>query len=340
VKEATIYVTFLSPLFSNLPPAIPIAYTRFDFDNLLTLLDILSTEFRAVRFVGGDPLMIPYMFDVLEFAYDKYNTITIETVGAAPMLKYGYAIRSYLNEGANIQILFNMLDPTPQVNDKYLGRGAWELAISGITLLSSTFNINPKVVFYVGEHSTHRYNIIFRLGFDIILRRAYGMKITNRSLLKAYKIAEQISDPERFFVDDPVYRALHFGERWTGEFVVTPDGKVYAHRYLLSTPVADLTKQDLDEALESHKQAIQSMMNRELKGKCAKCAYAEICGGGDPFFWPKKAIYDTACPIEEFKESEVLLPAGEENIENIEPMEEGEIVEDTGDNVAKAESEE
>ena len=308
MNTATLYLTFLSPFRQNIPPVVPNKHTIPSSKRLDSILDILAQTFSEIRIVGGDPLLLPNAPALLMRLGDLFDTIHIETYGSN-IFRAGYVIKDISTAGVNIDVTVRMLDPNPQITDSFLGPGAWEYAIGAITLLDATYEIRPNVAIYVGKHSTHSYNFLLGLGYKIILRRAYGMEVTPRSVATMFMLGEKY--PEHFIVEDYVYRAITAGERWLGDFVVDFDGNVYIHPYILK-PITNILEDE--NFMDTFHNRVEAMIAKRLAGKCAKCAYAGVCGGGDPFYW-KKSIQDVVCPIKEQAEEEII--SEEEQVEEV-----------------------
>lgn len=319
-REFTLFLTFYSPFGRNVPPTVPSKPDVPSFDKVATILDFLSQEFDAVRIIGGEPFVIPFFNDILDFASDRYRNITIESLGTGDVFRSAYLIKQHILEGANIDVAFQFIDMDPSVNDKVVGHGSWESVISSASLLQSTFDIHPKIILYVGSHSTHKYSLLANLGFDIILRRAYGLKVTERSMEAMFRLAQY----ESVTVDDCVLKAIQEGIPCSREqYVLDYDGNIYMSRYVPTTPIGNIFGMTMDDFLTTVSNAYEQIRNVQFGGKCARCAYIDICGGGDFHFWPdSQKKYDTVCPVHEEAVSELKV--------DTEPEQEGD--EDYSDN--------
>lgn len=299
MKEFYFFLTFYTPFKTNLPVSVPRQDSQPDYNKITTILNFLSQDFDTVHFIGGDPTILPIFNDVLDFAVERYRKIYIETPGAGPLLRVGYNIRQHLNDGADIEVRIPMLDMDPSIFDKYVGDGAWETALGAATLLDATLDIHPKIILYVGAHSTHRYQLLANLDFNLIVRRAYGMKVTPRSVAMMYELNKY----EEVEVDDYVIEAINGGQPAVfPRYVLDYDGNIYLSRYYVSesTKIGNIFGLTLDDFYNTVNAAFKPLQDAPLKGKCSRCAYAEICMGGDFHFWPSTSeAYDQVCPISE-----------------------------------------
>ena len=307
MKEYTFFLTFYSPYGRNLPPTVkvPTGPENHNIDKIFTILEFLSNEYDVLRIVGGEPFSVPFFNEVIDFAVKHYKKIIIETYGTGDVFRYSYNIRQHISSGADIEILIQMADLDSAINDKIMGYKAWENAISYATLLDSLFEIRPKFVLYVGSHSTHKYGLLKSLGYDVIVRRAYGLKISKRVMEVMFKLPEH--DIE---VEDCIYNSINKGVNCKDpHLVIDYDGNIYVFRWNASkdTVIANIfgmTMDDLNNVLEK---AYSVFNNVTLHGKCSVCAYKEICRGGDPLFWQSfEKAYDPLCPIEEPVEGKLV----------------------------------
>ena len=299
MKEYTLFLTFFSPFQKNIPPSVPNIPLIPDLNKTLTILDFMSQEFDAVRIVGGEPLITPTFNEIIDFAVERYREISVESIGAGDVFRSAYNIKRQISEGSDIEIIFQLIDMDPSVNDKVLGTGAWETVISAATLVQSTFDIPPKIAMYIGSHSTHRYSLLTKLGFDLILRRAYGMKVTERSVSTMFQLAQY----ENVTVEDCVYSAINNGYSCTmPKYVLDSNGNIYISRFApdVENPIGNVFGMTMEDIHNAVANAFKPIQEAKLGGKCSKCAYAEICGGGDFHYWESlKEAYDPVCPIRE-----------------------------------------
>lgn len=309
MKEYTLFLTFFSPFKNNIPITVPNIQNMPDLNKTLTILDFMTQEFDAVRIIGGEPFVTPLFNEILDFAVERYKKITIESLGAGDVFRAGYNIKRHISDGADIDIIFQMIDMDPSINDKVVGYGAWETAISAASLLQSTFDITPKIAMYIGSHSTHRYSLLTKLGFKLVLRRAYGMNVTERSVSAMFKL----STHEGVEVEDCVLSAISNGTSCSmPKYVLDVEGNIYLSRYKLDEPLGNIFGLTMDDLHDIVSNAYQLIQGATLGGKCARCAYAEICNGGDFHFWKSTdGAADPACPIREEAVAD-LVEEGEE----------------------------
>jgi len=347
MREYTLFLTFYTPLQRNLPVSVPVSSAKPNMDKVFTILNFMSRDFDAVHLVGGEPFILPTFNDILDFAVDRYSKIYIETMGTGDVFRAAYNIRQHISEGADIEVRINMLDMDPSVADKYIGAGSWEAALSAASLFKATFDIDPKIVMYIGSHSTHNYRLLAELGFDIILRRAYGMKVTEKSVAAMYQLAEY----DQVTVEDCVYSAIH-GKSPCVEpkYVIDFDGNIYLNRYnpIKEMQIGSIFGKTMEELTSLVEEYYEHLQNVKLTGKCARCAYAEICMGGDYLFWPSlDEANDQACPIreeavaeleqeeepeeEEYADESYIEENEDQDLDEMEPMTEEEFIESLED---------
>ena len=312
MKEYTFFLTFYSPYGNNLPPTIqtPQLPEQLNIDKIFTILEFLSSEYDTVRIVGGEPFSTPIFNEVIDFAVKYYKKIIVETYGAGDVFRYSYNIRQHITNGADIDILIQIADLDSTVNDRIMGYKSWENAISYATLLDSFFEIRPKFVVYVGSHSTHKYGLLKSLGYDVMVRRAYGLKISKRVMEVMFKLPEYGVE-----VDDCVYRAIKDGVNCKDPHLVLDyNGNIYLFRWNASedTVIGNIfgkTMDDLNALLEN---AFSTFSNVKLSGKCRTCVYRDICRGGDPLYWDSlEEAADQLCPVEEQEQPEKVVEVKE-----------------------------
>lgn len=328
MKEYALFLTFFSPFSRNIPPSVPNTPHIPNLDRTLSILDFMTQEFDAVRIIGGEPLIVPTFNEILDFAVDRYRKITIESMGTGDVFRAAYNIKRHISEGADIELIFQMIDMDPSVNDKVVGVGAWESAISAATLVQSTFDITPKIAMYVGSHSTHRYSLLMKLGFSIILRRAYGLKVTERSVATMFQLAKY----DGVDVEDCVFTAINTGISCSmPRYILDASGNIYMSRYApnVEQPLGNVFGLTMDELHNIVNNAFKPIQGAQLKGKCSKCAYAEICGGGDFHFWKSiDEAADTVCPVREEAVAEISEDQEEGELSVEEGVEEDEFIDE------------
>jgi len=318
VKDYYLFLTFYSPFRNNLPISVSNKPDVPSIDKITTILNFMSQEFDAVHLLGGEPFILPFFNDILDFAVDHYSKVYVETMGTGDVFRAAYNIRRHIKDGADIEVLVQLLDMDPAVADKYVGNGSWESAISSASLLKATFDVDPKIVMYIGSHSTHKYRLLADLGFELILRRAYGMKVTERSVANMFQLAEY----GQVTVEDCVLSAIKGGAPCVEpKYVLDFDGNIYLSRYYITDElkignVFGMTFDDLTNTVET---AYQKLQQVKLVGKCSRCAYAEVCMGGDFLFWPSlEQANDQACPVHEEAVVEINEETEEQAPEQIE----------------------
>ena len=311
MKEYTFFLTFYSPYGRNLPPTLPVPEKPEyqDINKINTILEFLANEYDAIRIVGGEPFVVPIFNEVIDTAVENYKKIIIETYGTGDVFRYTYNIRQHIANGHDIDIYIQLADLDSEINDKIMGFKAWENAISYATLLDSFFEIRPKFILYLSSHSTHKYSLLKKLGYDVVVRRAYGLKISKRVMEIMFKLPEYGVE-----VDDCIYNAIKHGVNCKDPHLnIDYNGNIYIFRWNASeeTKIGNIFGMTFDDLHELLEKAYSTFSKAKLGDKCRVCVYRDICRGGDPLFWDSlEDAYDPVCPIEERAE-DVLIEAEE-----------------------------
>jgi radical SAM protein with 4Fe4S-binding SPASM domain len=278
------------------------------------LLDRLAEvpAFRMVAFTGGEPLMRPDFFRILEYSQSLGFTHTMAT--NATLVTPGNAAR--LKE-LGVSIAAVSLDsPSAEVHDRIRGvPGAFEKAMRGIGALREagiTLQINVTVMGHTARELHRLFSYLAPLDPALVLvyqmvPLGRGEEIADLALARE-QYRELVSCLARWQkeggmmiepVAGPVYWAsllddagIHRGPRMAaaealihgcaagrGFVYIKPDGRVWPCPFLpldcgnvRETPFARICR-------DSPVMAALRDREHRLKGKCGRCDYIRICGG-------------------------------------------------------------
>ena len=178
-----------------------------DKDLLLSkIIEISQTSTATIRFGGGEPLLYPQLFELLEDCKDCHIPIAMTINGT--LLTAGKAKRL---KGYNIKSLTISIDGTEKYNDFFRGRGSFARACSGVENALNA-NICPSLAFTATslnyenlyDYVDHFYKMgirefyIFRYIPDISKKRSESFELDRKMLMKTtsaiLKIEKQYAD--------------------------------------------------------------------------------------------------------------------------------------------------
>lgn len=284
------------------------------------LIDYLAAmKVFNINFSGGEPLVRPDMFELLEYASGKNISIDL--------LTNGFLItKEVINrlESTNIFHVQVSLDGMEKMHDSFRGiKGSYERAVNAIKLLrgadyevcvSSTVtreNIDeiPEVIDAVVDLgvSSYKTTLFMPAGrgkrniSELVLTPEDVKKFTFMMIEKKKKVGNKISiSSETDYpwlagdkgskecyegrtspeVDDSLKIGCTAGN---SSFYITPDGKITPCPFLSKFQAGDIRKKDIRDIWDNSQtfDIFRNISRKNLKGKCSSCKYLGVsCFGG------------------------------------------------------------
>jgi radical SAM protein with 4Fe4S-binding SPASM domain len=285
-------------------------------EEAMRILDYLETmKVFNINLSGGEPLMRPDIFDIIDYASQKRISIDLLTNGVLVTEKVLNRL-----EDSNIFNVQVSIDGIGETHDKFRGRkGTYERAINAIKLLkdakynvsiSSTVNKQnmseiPRIIDMAIDLGLHSFKTTFFMptgrgkgNIDkLVLTRQDAKDFTYMMIRKKKEVGNSIfisSETEFPWLVDGLDKkrleSMRLDESskisctaGTSSFYLTPDGKVAPCPFLRNFIAGDVRVSDIREIWDNSPtfDIFRNITRGSLKGKCGDCEYLGImCYGG------------------------------------------------------------
>jgi radical SAM protein with 4Fe4S-binding SPASM domain len=285
-------------------------------EEAMKLLDYLEAmKVFNINLSGGEPLMRPDIFDIIDYASQKRISIDLLTNGALITEKVLNRL-----EDSNIFNVQVSIDGIEETHDRFRGRkGTYERAINAIKLLKDAkFNVSisstvtkqnmseiPRIIdmaidlglpsfkttFFMptgrGKGNIDRLVLTHQDAKDftymmIEKKKEVGNKITIASATEYPWLIKGLDKKslESMKLDDSSKIGCTAG---SSSFYITPDGKIAPCPFLRDLTAGDVRERDIKEIWDNSPtfDIFRNITRGSLKGKCSNCEYLGImCYGG------------------------------------------------------------
>ncbi len=254
-------------------------------------------------FTGGEPLLRPDIYELIEYASGFDMQVVMATNGTLITEEVAKKLRAAGLERAAISI-----DGLGQAHDHFRGvDGAFSAALRGleacrkaglkVQLFSMVTNYNyselPGIIRFADMMGLWRIYLIYLIAvgrgkeisdaclspeenmkfFDFVLEKQLGVKVWLKPICNpqywAYLRSTGLVDGE-----EPQFRGCTAG---ISRFHIFPNGDVTPCAYL-PVRAGNVREAGLLDIVEES-EVFRALRARELKGRCGRCKYREICGG-------------------------------------------------------------
>ena len=273
-------------------------YTAFaDRDALREVLDQYEAMLRACRFgghiniTGGEPLLHPDLFWLLEEARRRQMTTAVLTNGTLVGLQEARHMRA-----SGVQYVQISLDGVPQTHDAIRGKGSFDEAVRGVEALQSQ-GIFTSISFTAQRHNMGELKALAklcerfgtdRLWFDRVVIPAgedsEHLSLTTKEFQKLCQTAARLNRRGKVFCG----RALQFlscNEKLiyrctagTSLLALLADGTVMPCRRL-PLIAGNVRESDL-LTIYRDSPVLRDLRQGGIPAGCRSCFYADMCGGG------------------------------------------------------------
>ncbi len=270
---------------------------------------IVEFNTHTLSIAGGEPLMSPNIWEVLEYASGKFQRLVVSTNGTVMDADMAHKLKEYVT---NIQISLD--GSTAETHDAMRGVGNFEKSTNCVRFLSS---IGVPVAIRLTLHSGNKNEVLryVDLAKELGLSDAYLRRVIptgnavkyNLETLSSYELQHVIGSAISYgkeigihvgsadyfcqisFNEESRKKAIatqemngkHIGGCAIGfnSFYVMQNG-VIAYCPYLPVFCGDLRKQSLNEIWEnSEMMKVARSLRENLQGKCATCDFKYACGG-------------------------------------------------------------
>jgi AdoMet-dependent heme synthase len=282
----------------------------------MSILDRLE-EMKVfnISFSGGEPLMRPDIFDIIDYASQKKLSIELLTNGALITEKVLNRLKD--SNIFNVQV---SIDGIGETHDIFRGRkGTYERAINAIKLLRDA-NYNVSISSTVTRQNMSEIPRIIDMAIDLgismfkttlfmpagrgkgnidklALTRQDVKKFTYMMIEKKKEVGKSIiinSETDYPWLSEGVDKkslesmkldkSLKVGcTAGTSSFYINPDGKIAPCPFLRNLTAGDFRESDMKEIWDNSStfDVFRNIKRGSLKGKCSDCEYLGImCYGG------------------------------------------------------------
>lgn len=265
---------------------------------------LVDWEIKNVVLFGGEPTMRNDFYEILQYAIDNFDGVTVETNGTTPSKFNSY--------DCTISISFEY--PDEEYNDEIRGKGVFDKSLKKLQAIK-----NPKILRYT------IYNDSDPLAMAMVAERVdansvgvplkpIGSGIDLRDKIPSGKIMVDfikdivlfnsktrnkhiIEDCQWYIIDPNEHQHIpKFLERGrvcsAGVYRIYIDifGNVYPCMFLPDVKLGNILKDAKTKILKNLKTWCDKINNMEPGGKCASCSYYNICNGGCVALYEKKGV--------------------------------------------------
>ena len=239
-------------------------YTAFaDRDALREVLDQYEAMLRACRFwghiniTGGEPLLHPDLFWLLEEARRRQMTTAVLTNGTLVGLQEARHMRA-----SGVQYVQISLDGVPQTHDAIRGKGSFDEAVRGVEALQSQ-GIFTSISFTAQRHNMGELKALAKLCERFGTDRLWF----DRVVIPAGEDSEQCNEKL-------IYRCT----AGTSLLALLADGTVMPCRRL-PLIAGNVRESDL-LTIYRDSPVLRDLRQCGIPAGCRSCFYADMCGGG------------------------------------------------------------
>ena len=273
-------------------------YTAFsDRAALCAVLEQYEAMLQACRFgghiniTGGEPLLHPDLFWLLEEARRRHMTTAVLTNGTRLGLQEARRLRAL-----GVQYVQISLDGTPKTHDAIRGRGSFDEAVRGVEALQSQ-GIYTSISFTAQRHNMGELKALAglcerfgveRLWFDRVVIPAgedsEHLSLTTKEFQGLCRTAARLNRRGKVFCG----RALQFlpcqekliyrCSAGTSLLALLADGTVMPCRRL-PLIAGNICESDL-LTIYRDSPVLRELRRQNVPEGCRTCAYADLCGGG------------------------------------------------------------
>ena len=238
---------------------------------------------------GGEPLMRPDIFDIIDYAISRGLRVSLATNGTILTPDIVFRIK----EAGVSRVSISLDGPTPETHDAARGQGCYQRSLRGMELLRSQvdFQINFTITRRNQDDVVHMLDLAQRLGacalhFFFLVPTGRG-KVRDiisaekqEELLKLIREEGQKRNMELRVTCAPQYARMGGGGGCLAgrSFAfISRRGEVFPCGYM---PVlaGNIREKSFAEIWEtSH--VFTALRDRKLNGRCGSCHYKTACGG-------------------------------------------------------------
>jgi len=278
------------------------------------LEQLLDAKVFSITFCGGEPLLSPYLFELINKATARGMNINLDTNGSLVNVE-----RAKKLAAAGVNLVQVSIDGREETHDLFRGKkGSFKAAVAAVqTFLSQGFGVNISSVLTAVTHQDLEYlvNLSIELGVigfktSLFLPTGRGRENAQKLMLhpeevkkdyrKLLKLQEQYGSRLKIALEgaypglndtNPVnVNTVDSGASsevgcpaGVTQLVIAANGMVYACPFLYEHPAGDLRKNSLIEIWRNAAifKIFRRMTKGQLKGRCRICPnLPEKCHGG------------------------------------------------------------
>lgn len=244
------------------------------------------TDIQQISISGGEPLMHPNIFEMLDYATQKNIQVLLLTNGT---LLDDCIVSKILNK--NIKIQISLDGATERSHDRVRGDGSFEMLIAGVELLRK-YKVNFIINSVVTEHNYCEVDemkaFANQIGAENI--RFSPLQIKGRALSHSYlrPTFEQSVDQHNIYeykdTDCPIF-ANKQGISITPK--IRADGSVFICQVFENDEdiLGNVYREQINEIIRSNKiHSVYELYNNRKHGlkQCTHCFWQSVCGRGCP----------------------------------------------------------
>ena len=269
---------------------------EIDLETMFDIFDkLVEMRVKNVVLFGGEPTLHRNFWDLLQYAIDRFDLVTVETNGTTPTRFNDF----------DCQVAISFESYIPEENDEIRGQGVFEKAIRKLQSIN-----NPKLLRYTIYNDTDVIKMAMlaeKVGANstgVPLKPVgKGIELRNR-MPSRKKLIQSCQEIEMFdaqtkhkhIINAPyVYICRQdLFDRFRDVFIkrgriceagfnrifISVDGIVTPCMFLQNEKIGNIKKDSPQELIDNLKRWLIKVKMLPMEGICSNCVYRNLCGGG------------------------------------------------------------
>jgi len=287
-------------------------------DRIKFFFKLRENGMKFYNFLGGEPVIHPYFFQMYKAAINIFPNVRIQTSGSFDLSNLPYS--------ENVMLEFSLEDSNPAFDENIRMPGHFESCIRNIMLSKRTgFNVYIRATLFQNNDYKGLINLAKRLGVGVTFVRfiaegrgkIYKNEVpTKERLIEVYNYVESLrtsGDLSVMIEDTPFYAwdnytfnnykdvFLKAGQICPGGIrrcAISADGNIYYCQMLMNPKFKLGSINDEWKLIEEKgEKIVEKFSDMPVKGECQECSFFGFCRGGCRFYAQDGKIGDVECPV-------------------------------------------
>lgn len=272
-------------------------------EKIKKVMDKLSKNgVKKINLSGGEPMLRPDIYKILDYARERFDSVTIQTNGITA---------GKLHEYRDISVTVS-IEGRKRFHDSIRGEGSYEMATSTLEKLEkypvpkfirTTIFPDNDLYYVIALAEKYKANVMFVPLRPSGFGESRDLPSAERAA-EAYKIASKsetaspcdclVNDPQFFAANSELWeeykglfkeRAKQWGQgicpAGSWRFAIDHKGNYYLCEYFMDgDPLGDFTKDPWYRIIEKLYKEKNELLDIDMNSRCRECGLSEVCEGG------------------------------------------------------------